>query len=198
MNVLHKYKLSEKVTAFDGDDCNTNFGGAARRGTNNVFANLKTSNLKMKIPGIGCAAHILHNALQTSADILPIDVEAIVNKIFQYFHIYMVQVEELKEFCDFTDAEYKQILGSVKTRWLSLQPAITRVISVFPTLKSYLFSQEKCPMTLAKMFNDPVSLVWIYFLESQIKVCSISMNKTQSDSISHSEVAPKLDICQTK
>jgi hypothetical protein len=30
----------------------------------------------------------------------------------------MVQVEELKEFCDFIDVEYKQILGSVKTRWL--------------------------------------------------------------------------------
>lgn len=49
----------------------------------------------MNIQGIGCAAHILHNALQRSADIIPIDVEAIVNKIFQYFLIYMVCVEEL-------------------------------------------------------------------------------------------------------
>jgi hypothetical protein len=51
----------------------------------------------------------------------------------------MVWVEELKTFCDFVDVEYKQILGSVKTRWLSLQPAITRVISMFPTLKLYYF-----------------------------------------------------------
>jgi hypothetical protein len=72
-----------------------------------------TSNLKMKIQRIACAAYILHKALQISADILPIDVEAIVNKIFQYFHIYTVWVEELKEFID---VEYKQILGSVKTR----------------------------------------------------------------------------------
>jgi hypothetical protein len=43
----------------------------------------------MKIQGTGCATHILHNALQISADILPIDAEATVNKIFQYFsHIY--------------------------------------------------------------------------------------------------------------
>jgi hypothetical protein len=40
----------------------------------------------MNIPGIGCAARILHNALQTSANILPTDVKAIVNKIFQYLH----------------------------------------------------------------------------------------------------------------
>jgi hypothetical protein len=27
-------------------------------------------------------------------------------------------MEELKEFCDFLDTEYEQVLGSVKTRWL--------------------------------------------------------------------------------
>jgi hypothetical protein len=35
--------------AFCGDICNTNFGGAARRGANSVFAKQKTSNLKMNI-----------------------------------------------------------------------------------------------------------------------------------------------------
>jgi hypothetical protein len=49
-------------------------------------------------------------------------------------------------------------------------------------------------MMLTEMFNDPASLVWIYFLESQMKVCSISVNKIQSDSISGSEVAVELDI----
>jgi hypothetical protein len=68
-----------------------------------------TSYLKINIRGIGCAAHILHSALQTSADILPV-YEAIVNKIFQYFHIYTIRVEELKEFCDFVDIEYNRFL----------------------------------------------------------------------------------------
>jgi hypothetical protein len=49
-----------------------------------------------------------------------------------------------------------------------------------------------------KMFNDPVSLVWIYFLESQMKVCSISMKKTQRNSISGSEIATELDILPNK
>jgi hypothetical protein len=187
--VLQKYKLSDKVIAFCGDNCNTNCEGAAGRGTDNIFAKLKTSNLKMKIHGVGCAAHILHNALQTSADILPIDVKAIVHKTFQYFHIYSVRMEKLKEFCDFVDVEYKQILGSVKTRWLLLQPAVTRVISMFPALKLYFLSQEYCPTMLRKMFNRLVSLVWIYFFESQMKVCSISLKKIQTDSISGSEVA---------
>jgi hypothetical protein len=82
----------------------------------------------------------VHNALQTSVDILPIDAEAIVNETFQYFHIYTVRVEELKEFCDCVDVEYKQILGSVKTTCLSLQPVITRVICIFSALKSHFLS----------------------------------------------------------
>jgi hypothetical protein len=82
MDVLDKCKLSNKTLAFCEDNYNTNFGGAARKGTNNVFAKLTTSDLKINIRGIGCVAHILHNALRTSADILPVDVEAIVNKIF--------------------------------------------------------------------------------------------------------------------
>jgi hypothetical protein len=52
MDVLDKYKLSNKIIAFCGDNCNTNFRGAARKGTNNVFAKLMTSNLKMNIRGI--------------------------------------------------------------------------------------------------------------------------------------------------
>jgi hypothetical protein len=45
MNVLYKHQLSKKIyIAFCGDMPNTDFGGAARRGTNNVFVRQKTSN----------------------------------------------------------------------------------------------------------------------------------------------------------
>ncbi|KAF0702520.1 Uncharacterized protein FWK35_00028002 [Aphis craccivora] len=105
--IVTPYPLSyHKIVAFSGDNCNTKFGG--------------------------CAAHILHNAMQSSADVLPIDVEIIVNNIFKFFHIYTVRVEHLKEFCEYTNVEYKNILGSVKTRWLSLLPAITRIIDIYP------------------------------------------------------------------
>jgi len=112
IEILNKYKLSDKIIAFSGDNCNINFGGSNRKGTKNVFSFLNKG-LKNNICGIGCAAHVLHNAMQSSADILLID---IVNKIFQYFHIYTVRVEHLKEFCDFANIEFKNILGSVKTR----------------------------------------------------------------------------------
>jgi hypothetical protein len=36
MNVLHKYKLSNRIIAFCEDNWNTNFRGAGRRGMNTV------------------------------------------------------------------------------------------------------------------------------------------------------------------
>jgi hypothetical protein len=48
------------------------------------------------------------------------------------------------------------------------------------------------------MFNDPVSHVWIYFLESEMIVSSISMKKIQRDSILGSAVTIELDILSNK
>jgi hypothetical protein len=68
---------------------------------------------------------------------LRVDIEPVVNKIFQYFHIYTLRVEELTEFCTFVDTEHKQVLGFVKTTWLSIEPAVDRVIEMYERLKSY-------------------------------------------------------------
>jgi hypothetical protein len=58
MNVLHKYKLRDKIIVFCGDNCNTNFGAAARRGTNNVFADLKDQHFKNEPAGYRmCCPH---------------------------------------------------------------------------------------------------------------------------------------------
>lgn len=132
--------------------------------------------------------------MQSSADVLPIDVEIIVNKIFQFFHIFTVRVEHLKEFCEYANVEYKNILGSVKTRWLSLLPAITRIIDIYPGLKSYFEKQEKCPTILKSFFNDPMSIVWFHFLQSQLKVVCDTVTKIEGDKISACEVADELEI----
>ena len=102
--------------------------------------------------GVGCAEHLIHNALQTSADMLPVDVESIINNIFQHFHIFTVRVEELKTFCNFVEVDYKPVLGSVKTKWLSLLSALVRTIEMFDGLKSYFLLQEKKPQNLERLF----------------------------------------------
>ena len=55
-----KNDLTQKIVAFCGDNCNTNFGGVKRKGKNNVFSYLKEE-LGRNIVGVGCGAHIVHN-----------------------------------------------------------------------------------------------------------------------------------------
>lgn len=106
-----------------GTKSNTNFGGVERSGQCNVFKKLQEG-LGRQIIGVGCAAHIAHNAIQTVAGLLPVDVKHIVKKIYSYFYIYTVRVENLKDFCEEAEMQYKRMLGYSKTRWLALSPAL--------------------------------------------------------------------------
>ncbi|GFY02982.1 uncharacterized protein TNCV_979871 [Trichonephila clavipes] len=56
-HVLADNNLTEKVVAFCGDNANVNFGGAVRRGTNNILTKLQSS-LKKDLIGIECGAHM--------------------------------------------------------------------------------------------------------------------------------------------
>ncbi|KAH1179672.1 hypothetical protein KIL84_005722 [Mauremys mutica] len=69
-----------------------------------------------------------------------VDIENIIFKIYECFHIYSAQTEQLKEHCEFVDVEYRKLLSHSKTRWLSLFPGNTRLIQIFPALKSFFLS----------------------------------------------------------
>jgi hypothetical protein len=114
------------------------FGGLKKAGGKNVLANLKNI-IKPSLIGVGCPAHFLNNCIQHGTDTLEIDIESIVLKVYNYFSIYTVRVESLKQFCEFVDIEYEQLLYHSKTRWLSLFPAIERLIKMFPALKSFFY-----------------------------------------------------------
>lgn len=87
--------------------------------------------------GVGFPARILKNCVHYVADTL--DVE----KIYQYFHIYTVHTENLKEHFEFVDIEYRSLLSHSKTQWLSLFPGIERRLRMFLGLKAFFLSLEK-------------------------------------------------------
>jgi hypothetical protein len=51
-----------------------------------------------------------------------------------------------------------KLLGHSKARWLSLLPAEHRIIDIFPALKPYFLSLEKCPVSLQNFFENPLTL----------------------------------------
>jgi len=167
IDTIETFGLRNKVVGFSADNTNANFGGAHRRGRENIFTKLQTYTGRGDLLGLGCNAHMLHNTVQRAADCLPVDAEQIVCKIYNYFSIYTVRVETLKEFCEFVNLEYRKLLGYSKTRWLALLPAVDRILLMFPALKSYFLSLNQCPTVLQTFFENPLSEAWLYFVQCQ-------------------------------
>lgn len=192
MKVLADNNLTSKIVAFCGDNTNCNFGGLKRRGVNNVYAKLNLS-LGRTLIGIGCGAHIIHNAIKTAADCQPVDLECVLVKIYSHFYIYSVRVESLKEFCDKVDTEYQQLLGYSKTRWLALMPAIERVIKLYIPLKNYFLSIEKCPNILKLFFENPSSELWLLFMHSQAATFHQAVLNIEGQCISAIDTKKEID-----
>ena len=163
---LNKINLLDKCVAFSADNCTTNFGGLNRAGQNNIFNKLK-SNINVNLIGIGCPVHIVHKSAKHGFDALSIDIESLALKIFNYFSIYTIRTEYLKEFCKFVEIEYKHLLKHSSSRWLSLYPAVNRILEVSPALKSYFLSLDKnCPITLTRFFESNLSEAYLFFVHS--------------------------------
>ncbi|XP_053277202.1 uncharacterized protein LOC128438617 isoform X2 [Pleuronectes platessa] len=178
MVVIEKFSLENKVVAFSADNTNTNFGGLNRVGRINVHTKVKNA-LQREVIGLGCPAHIIHNATRTAMDTLPIDVEYLLTKIFGYFHIYTVRVERLKSFCEFVGQEYQKILGHSNVRWLSMLPALERVLKMYAPLKAFFLSEEKCPVVLRRMFEDPLTELWLAFAHGNLAIFSETIKKLE-------------------
>ena len=98
-DTLRANGLSGKVVCVSADNTNTNFRGAAREGRCNVFRKLE-SQLGRSLIGVGCSAHILNSTLTNACDMLPIDIESILMKIYGYFQHHTVRVEKLRTFSE--------------------------------------------------------------------------------------------------
>ena len=136
LDSLDQHDLRQKVVGLSADNTNTNFGGASRKGKCNVFTKLQ-SELPRELLGIGCSAHILNNCIKSACDRLPIDIESVLIKVYGYSKIHTVRAANLKHFCEESQVEYKKILGYCCTRWLSLMPAVERVLQMYEPLKAY-------------------------------------------------------------
>jgi hypothetical protein len=89
--VLQKHNIKSKLLGICADNTKSNFGRRRRHGTANIFYKIK-ADLGKDLIGVGCAAHIINNSIQTAADCLQVDVMAFINKIYSYFYIYIVHV----------------------------------------------------------------------------------------------------------
>lgn len=166
---IENYQLNDKFVGFCGDNCVTNFGNREYGGVPNVYARLTA--WKPDLIGVGCAVHIVHNALKSACDTMPFDVECVVDKIYSEFYIYHTRVEALKEWCDLIDGiEYSKLLGYGKTRFLTLGPAIKSILNFYDALEEYFLHLGRCPKIIKSFFENPFSKMWLYFILSQVSL----------------------------
>ena len=76
----------------------------------------------------------------------------------------------MKFFCEFVEIQYKALLKHSKTRWLSLYPAVKRVLEVYPALKAYFLSIDNSPRILKSFFEDDFSKAYLEFAESLMHI----------------------------
>ncbi|KAF2905628.1 hypothetical protein ILUMI_00548 [Ignelater luminosus] len=193
--LLDKNNLKNKLVAYCADNANTNFGGVSKKGNKNVLVfNKLKQNVPQKLIDIGCAAHIIHNTLQTAADLLPVDVDSVINKKYSHFYIFTVRIESLKTFCEEAETDYHKLLSTSKTRWLSLRPAIERILQLYAPLKSYFLSLEKCPAYLSTFFfSNNASEIWLKFVHCQASLFSSTIKMIENYKCTVTEVAKAIN-----
>ncbi|XP_055904720.1 uncharacterized protein LOC129940426 [Eupeodes corollae] len=183
VETLTKNNLLTKCIGFCADNCNTNFGGRQRKGSNNVYSKLKLL-VNQNMISVGCPPHVLNNAIFHGCDTLPVDVDKIIVKIYNYFSIYTVRTERLRDFAEFLDNEYKPLLYHSKTRWLSLYPAVERLLLMFEILKSYFEEVENPPKILIEFFKDDLSEAYLFLVHSLMSIFNFNIQKLEKQDIS--------------
>lgn len=137
--------------------------------------------LEKDVVGFGCPAHILHNCVQHGTDILHIDVESLVMKLFNYFSVYTKRTEALKDICDYVEVSYQKLLSHSKTRWLSLFPAIERILSMYEPLKEYFLSTHGVPVTIKNFFEHDLSEAYLFLTHSMMSIFQTRIQELEKE-----------------
>jgi hypothetical protein len=126
IKTAEKWNIKNKIVGFSADNCNTNFGGPRRNGTNNVFSLLKQK-IGRDLFGLGCLFHVTGNSVEAATEVLPHDVTTIVEKIYKHFYIHAVRRATLEDLCAEAEVTYKTLTRQSNVRPLTMLSSVQRV-----------------------------------------------------------------------
>lgn len=196
VQVLDAKDLKNKMVAFGADNTNLNFGGRDRKGKENVWRKLQAQ-LGREILGLGCGAHITHNAIDAGCEMLDTNFEALVVNIHKHFRIHTTRNETLKEHCVLFDKVYQGMKSHSGTRFLSLNPAIQRILSMFEPLRSYFDELEKRP-PWTEFFFDNKAKFWLFFIENQTSRFNDSIKIMERATTTSFQAAEEMNMLRKK
>ena len=150
VDILSKYKLDfAHLSAYSADSADVNFSKF-----HSVYKLLTKDNENI-LPA-KCPAQLVHKTAKKGCDLLSSDIETFIMKVLGYFSVSSKHVEALNEIFDLVEMEGERLLRQMPTRWLSLLPAIGKMLKCWPTIESYFQSvgKEECPSLIWKCVED--------------------------------------------
>ncbi|CAH1103783.1 unnamed protein product [Psylliodes chrysocephalus] len=90
-------------------------------------------------------------------------------------------IEQLKEFFDWMDMEWSELLRHAVNRRLSLLPAVDQLLRNFTAIKSYFLSKNHVALHLRMFFEDDLSEAYLGFIQNIFQVFQPALKKLQGD-----------------
>ncbi|KAG6922670.1 zinc finger imprinted 3, partial [Chelydra serpentina] len=181
--------IHNKIVAYGADNASVNFGK-----NKSLFVHRKRMlDLPNLVPG-HCSAHIVHNTAKHGLKMLSYDVEHLVINVFNEFSSSDKNMSELKEFFDFMETEYSEILPHIFRCFLTLFTAVDRLLKNWPALKSYFVSKGEENVCFAiwaflseqeHAMSDDETLtlpeLYIYFVHNVMSQLNTTIKVLESD-----------------
>lgn len=192
------------VSSYAADNASVNYG--VRQ---SVFTELKKEN--GSILKANCNAHVTHNTLKKAADALKCDIETVITSVYSHFSVSANRRIQLIDFFEFVDAEYHELLRHVPTRWLSLGPAIDRLLDSWVPVVSYFVSLgEECPKRVKEKlgisdddhdcYGTGVqrTKAYLYFAQSLCTIFESCVREIEKNDFTLCELYPKMEQLRGK
>ena len=156
----------ENVSGLGVDNTNANIGNR-----NSYKTRVLRKNAKVVI--VGCSCHILHNAAgktsEAFAAVSNFDLENHCVDVFHWFEKSTKLKSIVKEYYDFCDVDYQEVIKYNSTRWLCTERCLNRELRKYPGLRSYFQSENERDLRFVRLletFLDPITEVYMYFYQS--------------------------------
>lgn len=195
-----EWNFRNKIIAYSADNAPLNFGSVDRSGDKNVFARMQ-SEFNDNLIGVGCLAHILHNAPNDAClAIIPYDFNQILTLIYKQFNTSTKQSESLKAFCEEMDIEFQKIKSCPNTRFIAKKDSIDSVLRVLSPLKSYFESNptKNVPLVIKKFFKDPLHKFYLVLVRDLCEMFEHAILKIEGDDICGNEAITIIEDLQNK
>jgi len=198
-SVLQRFGLSiQRLRGLGTDNASVMVGI-----NNGVFQLLKRENPNIVL--IPCICHSLQLAVtEASKDQLPRVIEYIIQETYNWFSRSSQRQAAYKEVFHVINEGHDplKIVRACKTRWLSIESAVTRIVQQFEELKlhfGFVRLEENCytAETLYSLYSDHTVHAYLIFLKITLREVQAVNKMFESNSTNHLKVLDDLWFCIT-